>query len=78
MAAESDVGQPWAAAAGQSHHQGQVVEQRPELSLPAVDPGRDPCHPGAQRFEQESMLMTPCGPTRKPVLLIHQVPSGCT
>ena len=26
---------------------------------------------------QESMLMTPCGPVRKPVLLIHQVPSGC-
>ena len=27
---------------------------------------------------QASTLTTPCGPTRKPVLLIHQVPSGCT
>jgi len=28
--------------------------------------------------EHESMMITPCGPTAKPVLLIHQVPSGWT
>jgi hypothetical protein len=28
--------------------------------------------------EQESTATTPCGPTAKPVLLIHQVPSGWT
>src|SRR5215469_1690542 len=53
VAAKADVGQPWAAAAGQPYHQGQVVEQRPELPLPAVDTGRDPRYLGAQRFEQE-------------------------
>jgi len=28
--------------------------------------------------EHESTPITPCGPTAKPVLLIHQVPSGWT
>ena len=33
---------------------------------------------GRRCVAHESMLMTPCGPARKPVLLIHQVPSGWT